>query len=115
MHADQVAKRITELGDAFNSKSFALAGAVCGVVLGMMVALAAKPPLWVAAMSEAGALRAARVGANLLPQGPRAPSLDTWAATLRADGRDPASYRIGIIRSCLVTDDRERDRMRGFG
>jgi alkanesulfonate monooxygenase SsuD/methylene tetrahydromethanopterin reductase-like flavin-dependent oxidoreductase (luciferase family) len=67
------------------------------------------PPLWVAAMSEAGALRAARVGANLLPQGPRAPSLDAWAATLRADGRDPASYRVGIIRSCLVTDDRERD------
>jgi alkanesulfonate monooxygenase SsuD/methylene tetrahydromethanopterin reductase-like flavin-dependent oxidoreductase (luciferase family) len=67
------------------------------------------PPLWVAAMSEAGALRAARVGANLLPQGPRAPSLDAWAAALRADGRDPAAYRIGIIRSCLVTDDRERD------
>src|SRR5260370_7829660 len=56
-----------------------------------------------------GALGAARAGGNLLPQGPRAPSLDTWAATLRADGRDPASYRIGIIRSCLVTDDRERD------
>src|ERR1700730_5128364 len=67
------------------------------------------PPLWVAAMSEPGALRAARFGANLLLQGPRAPSLDAWAATLRADGRDPASYRIGIIRSCLVTDDRERD------
>src|SRR5437763_14886564 len=28
------------------------------------------PPLWIAAMSEAGALRAARFGANLLPQGP---------------------------------------------
>ena len=67
------------------------------------------PPLWVAAMSEAGALRAARAGANLLPQGPRAPSLDAWAAALRAEGRDPASYRVGIIRSCLVTDDRERD------
>jgi alkanesulfonate monooxygenase SsuD/methylene tetrahydromethanopterin reductase-like flavin-dependent oxidoreductase (luciferase family) len=60
-------------------------------------------------MSTPGALRAARVGANLLPQGPRAPTLDTWAATLRAEGRDPAAYRIGIIRSCLVTDDRERD------
>ncbi len=36
------------------------------------------PPLWVAAMSEAGALRAARAGANLLPQGPRATSLDAW-------------------------------------
>ena len=44
-----------------------------------------------------------------MPQGPRAPSLDAWAAALRAEGRDPASYRVGIIRSCLVTDDRERD------
>ena len=67
------------------------------------------PPLWVAAMSEAGALRAARFGANLLPQGPRAQSLDPWLAKLRADGRDPSAHRIGIIRSCLVTDDRERD------
>jgi alkanesulfonate monooxygenase SsuD/methylene tetrahydromethanopterin reductase-like flavin-dependent oxidoreductase (luciferase family) len=67
------------------------------------------PPLWIAAMSEAGALRAARFGANLLPQGPRAQSLDAWTAKLRAEGRDPAAHRIGIIRSCLVTDDRERD------
>ena len=67
------------------------------------------PPLWVAAMSEPGALRAARFGANLLPQGPRAPTLDTWLAKVRADGRDPKAFRIGIIRSCLVTDDRERD------
>ncbi|MBM3649639.1 MAG: LLM class flavin-dependent oxidoreductase [Alphaproteobacteria bacterium] len=70
---------------------------------------AGGPPLWVAAMSEAGALRAARVGANLLPQGPRVQSLDPWLARLKADGRDPAAHRIGIIRSCLVTDDRERD------
>src|SRR5438309_9266701 len=67
------------------------------------------PPLWVAAMSEAGALRAARVGANLLPQGLRSQSLDPWSAAVRADGRDPANYRVGIIRHCLVTDDRERD------
>ena len=67
------------------------------------------PPLWVAAMSEAGALRAARVGANLLPQGPRRQSLDPWLAKLEAEGRDPSSHRIGIIKSCLVTDDRERD------
>src|SRR6266478_505650 len=60
------------------------------------------PPLWVAAMSEPGALRAARFGANLLPQGPRAPTLDTWLAKVRADGRDPKAFRIGIIRSCLV-------------
>ncbi|MBY0319495.1 MAG: LLM class flavin-dependent oxidoreductase [Reyranella sp.] len=67
------------------------------------------PPLWVAAMSEAGALRAARVGANLLPQGPRRQSLDPWLAKLKDEGRDPAGHRIGIIKSCLVTDDRERD------
>ncbi len=67
------------------------------------------PPLWVAAMSEPGAQRAARFNANLLPQGPRARSLDTWAATMREQGGDPGDYRIGIIRSCLVTDDADRD------
>jgi alkanesulfonate monooxygenase SsuD/methylene tetrahydromethanopterin reductase-like flavin-dependent oxidoreductase (luciferase family) len=67
------------------------------------------PPLWVAAMSEAGAQRAARFAANLLPQGPRAQTLDAWSARVRADGGDPDAFRVGIIRSCLVTDDRERD------
>ena len=67
------------------------------------------PPLWVAALAEAGALRAARFGANLLPQGPRARALDPWRAALSEAGRDPADYRVGIIRSCLVTDDAERD------
>jgi alkanesulfonate monooxygenase SsuD/methylene tetrahydromethanopterin reductase-like flavin-dependent oxidoreductase (luciferase family) len=67
------------------------------------------PPLWVAAMSEAGALRAARHDAHLLPQGPREWVLDPWARALRESNRDPAKYRIGIIRSCLVTDDPERD------
>src|SRR6185369_4162036 len=47
--------------------------------------------------------------ANLLPQGPRRQSLDPWLAKLAAEGRDPDSHRIGIIKSCLVTDDRERD------
>jgi alkanesulfonate monooxygenase SsuD/methylene tetrahydromethanopterin reductase-like flavin-dependent oxidoreductase (luciferase family) len=67
------------------------------------------PPLWVAAMAEAGAARAARFGANLLPQGPRGGSLDAWRATLTAQAKDPSSFRVGIIKSCLVTDDRERD------
>jgi alkanesulfonate monooxygenase SsuD/methylene tetrahydromethanopterin reductase-like flavin-dependent oxidoreductase (luciferase family) len=67
------------------------------------------PPLWVAAMSQPGALRAAKFGANLLPQGPRAQSLDPWLAQVKADGRETSDFRIGIIRSCLVTDDRERD------
>ncbi len=67
------------------------------------------PPLWVGAMSEAGARRAARLGTNLLPQGPREAVLDPWRADMRAAGRDPDSHRIGIIRPCLVTDDPDRD------
>jgi alkanesulfonate monooxygenase SsuD/methylene tetrahydromethanopterin reductase-like flavin-dependent oxidoreductase (luciferase family) len=67
------------------------------------------PPLWVAAMAETGARRAARFDTNLLPQGPRGATLDTWRQTLRDTGRDPARYRTGIIKSCLVTDDRARD------
>ena len=70
---------------------------------------AGGPPLWVAALAEAGALRAARFGANLLPQGPRERALDPWHAALAAAGRDPAAYRVGIIRSCLVTDEAARD------
>ena len=67
------------------------------------------PPLWIAAMSEAGAQRAARNDSNFLPQGARSAVLDPWRATLKATGRDPDTYRVGIIRSCLVTDDKERD------
>ncbi len=67
------------------------------------------PPLWVAAMSEAGAQRAARFDSHLLPQGPRAAALDPWRAALHESGRDPQRYRVGIIRSCLVTDDVDRD------
>jgi alkanesulfonate monooxygenase SsuD/methylene tetrahydromethanopterin reductase-like flavin-dependent oxidoreductase (luciferase family) len=67
------------------------------------------PPLWIAAMSEAGAQRAARNDSNFLPQGARSMVLDPWRATLKASGRNPDSYRVGIIRSCLVTDDAERD------
>ena len=67
------------------------------------------PPLWVAAMAETGAQRAARFDTNLLPQGPRGATLDTWRQILRDTGRDPATYRTGIIKSCLVTDDRARD------
>ena len=70
---------------------------------------AGGPPLWVAAMSEAGAQRCARADANLLPQGARSTVLDPWRAELTATGRDPDKYRVGIIRSCLVTDDPDRD------
>ena len=65
---------------------------------------AGGPPLWIAAMTEAGAKRAARHGAHFLPQG-SSTVLDTW----RREVPDPASRRVGIIRSWLVTDDRERD------
>jgi alkanesulfonate monooxygenase SsuD/methylene tetrahydromethanopterin reductase-like flavin-dependent oxidoreductase (luciferase family) len=67
------------------------------------------PPLWIGAMSAAGARRAARFDSNLLPQGSREDSLDTWLADLKSSGRNPANYRIGIIKGVLVTDDREGD------
>ena len=67
------------------------------------------PPLWVAAMSRAGAQRAARFGCHLLPQGDRTETLDVWREQLAATGRDASTQRVGIIRSVLVTDDAERD------
>lgn len=67
------------------------------------------PPLWIAAMSEAGALRAARFGTNLLPQGRRQEVLDPWRAAVEAKGEDPDRYRVGLIRSVYVSDDVDRD------
>ncbi len=67
------------------------------------------PPLWVAAMSEAGALRAAKYDTNFLPQGLKAKSFDPWVEKLKATDRDPRDYRVGIIRSILVTEDRDKD------
>lgn len=67
------------------------------------------PPLWIAAMSEAGARRAARYNTNFLPQGLKRRAFDPWVTELQASGRNPADYRIGIIRSILVTDDRGAD------
>ena len=63
------------------------------------------PPLWVASMSEGGAARAARYNTNYLPQGLRRRSFDPWVEALTSSGRNPADYRIGIIRSILVTGD----------
>jgi alkanesulfonate monooxygenase SsuD/methylene tetrahydromethanopterin reductase-like flavin-dependent oxidoreductase (luciferase family) len=70
---------------------------------------AGGPPLWMASTSEASVARAVRFDTHLLPQGPRRVVLDPWREQLRALGRDPLDYRVGIIRSCLVTDDPERD------
>ncbi len=67
------------------------------------------PPLWIAAMSTAGALRAARLGTHLLPQGKQEEVLDPYREAVAAAGVDPADRRYGIIRSFYVTDDRERD------
>lgn len=67
------------------------------------------PPLWIAAMSEAGALRAAGYDTNFLPQGLRKRSFDPWVEALTGSGRNPRDYRVGIIRSILVTDDRNTD------
>jgi alkanesulfonate monooxygenase SsuD/methylene tetrahydromethanopterin reductase-like flavin-dependent oxidoreductase (luciferase family) len=67
------------------------------------------PPLWIAAMSEAGAARAARYHTHFLPQGLKRRSFDPWVQALTGSGRRPADYRVGIIRSVLVTDDRNTD------
>jgi alkanesulfonate monooxygenase SsuD/methylene tetrahydromethanopterin reductase-like flavin-dependent oxidoreductase (luciferase family) len=67
------------------------------------------PPLWLACTTEPSAHRAARFDCHLLPQGPRQATLEPWLADLTASGRNPDDYRVGIIRSCFVTDDPERD------
>ena len=67
------------------------------------------PPLWIAAMSEAGALRAAKYDTNFLPQGLKKKSFDPWKEALLSSGRNPADYRVGIIRSILVTNDKDSD------
>ena len=67
------------------------------------------PPLWIAAMSEPGALRAAKYNTNFLPQGLRKKSFDPWIKALQGSGRNPSDYRVGIIRSILVTNVKESD------
>ncbi len=67
------------------------------------------PPLWIAAMSAAGAERAARFGTHLLPQGHPDVVLEPWRDAVRAAGGDPTDKRVGIIRSFYVTDDRTAD------
>jgi alkanesulfonate monooxygenase SsuD/methylene tetrahydromethanopterin reductase-like flavin-dependent oxidoreductase (luciferase family) len=67
------------------------------------------PPLWIAAMSEAGARRAAHYGANYLPQGLKSRAFDPWVAALAERGRRPGDHRVGIIRSILVSEDAQAD------
>lgn len=59
------------------------------------------PPVWIAAMSEAGARRAARTGAHLLPQG----DPDVVLAPYRAATAHDPTRRIGICRPFVVNDD----------
>jgi alkanesulfonate monooxygenase SsuD/methylene tetrahydromethanopterin reductase-like flavin-dependent oxidoreductase (luciferase family) len=63
------------------------------------------PPIWVAAMGEPGAQRAARFDAHLLPQGDRRAVLDPWRTALAERGRDASDYRVGIARPLVVNDD----------
>ncbi|MBT3695566.1 MAG: LLM class flavin-dependent oxidoreductase [Gammaproteobacteria bacterium] len=67
------------------------------------------PPLWLAAMSEAGAARAAHYNTNFLPQGLKKRSFDPWVDALKNSQRNPSDYRVGIIRSILVTEDQGKD------
>ena len=67
------------------------------------------PPMWIAAMSAAGARRAARFGTHFLPQGDRAETLDVWRRELTDAGQNPEERRVGIIKGVFVTDDVERD------
>lgn len=70
---------------------------------------AGGPPMWIAAMSAAGARRAARFNAHFLPQGDRTQTLDVWHAEQAALNHDVADRRIGIIKGVFVTDDAERE------
>jgi alkanesulfonate monooxygenase SsuD/methylene tetrahydromethanopterin reductase-like flavin-dependent oxidoreductase (luciferase family) len=70
------------------------------------------PPIFVAAMSEDGARRAARLGAHLLPQGDRAAVLDPWLQAVAERGDAPTDYRVGVIRGFQVADDPQAYRER---
>ena len=108
--ADKAARFIW-LCDSFNIPLLYLAD-VPGFMIGTKVerqGIIRAGAKMIAAMSEAGAQRAARYGTHLLPQGPRQQVLDPWREAVTAGGGDPSAFRVGIIRSVFVTDDKERD------
>ncbi|MEM9623945.1 MAG: LLM class flavin-dependent oxidoreductase [Pseudomonadota bacterium] len=67
------------------------------------------PPMWVAAMSAAGARRAAAQGAHFLPQGDRTQTLDVWHSENKRLGQTVSDRRVGIIKGVFVTDDVDRE------
>lgn len=64
-------------------------------------------PLWLATASEPAARRAARLGLHVLPQGDRGSAYLAWLDELAKLGKDPAAYRIGMIKPCFVSDSRD--------
>jgi probable F420-dependent oxidoreductase len=65
------------------------------------------PPLWLAATSEPAARRAARLGLHLLPQHDRRLAYEPWLDELSRLGKNPADYRIGLIKPWFVAEGRE--------
>ena len=69
------------------------------------------PPLWIAAMSEPGAQRAARNDSNFLPQGAREKVLDPWRD---AEGVGPQSRQLSCRHHPLLPRNRRcRARLAG--
>lgn len=81
------------------------------------------PPLWMAATADPAARRAARLGLHLLPQADRTGGYGAWVDELAKQGRKPAEFRVGLIKSWFLSDQgrddplwqtiRERERYRG--
>ena len=65
------------------------------------------PPLWLAATSEPAARRAARYGLHLLPQHDRRLAYEPWLDELARLGKNPADYRIGLIKPWFIVDRRD--------
>ena len=84
--------------------------AVSAIVLGLMVALAARPPLWVAAGSEASIRRAAARGFNLILDqyaGPEqlAERIDIYRSECKTHGRCFDPMQVAVARQLYVARD----------
>ena len=98
------------LRHAWNEERFTFSGkryAFEDVAVRPQPVQAGGPPLWIAAMSEAGARRAARLGAHILPQGRRHVVLEPWYEELAARGARVGDFRVGILRPFIVTTERK--------